>query len=216
MESWSDNTEWLKLYKRQSSLLCWGECSPCLTFTSSLLIKAEDNFPTREHESISSPMWPKWPIQRFLVFYLLQCRSWESVSKTIYVFFQLWVRLHPGNGHSRQLSKPKPGDQQVTALKRRYTKRIKAMMVTTEPSRNTTANLVCNWVILYGIPTYRLTGNGQQFESRIFMGLTLRLSIKPLLNISCHTQFHDQLERFNSTTEVRLWHYFAKHQTECD
>lgn len=59
-----------------------------------------------------------------------------------------------------------------------------------------------NWVISHAIPKYLLTGNGQQFVSRMFPAVNMCLELLRAMTTAYNPQTNKQMERFNSTIVV--------------
>lgn len=114
------------------------------------------------------------------------------------------------------LPKTKSGNQHELVFMDRYRKPTRSIPVVSVTSTAAATVSVENWIMRYDIPTYLLTDNGPQFDSKFFAAICVRLGLKHLTMTAYHLQTNGQVKRFNQTIAGRLRQYVAEHQTDWD
>lgn len=130
------------------------------------------------------------------------------------------LRLFPSSGSLEFLAmdtlgplpKMKSGTQHVNVLTYKFNKLKRAIQVTTETSTSAATIFIENWVILDGIPTYLLIGNGLQLVSKLFAEVIARFGIKHMTKNFYHPYTKGYEEQFHRKTVASLRHYNAEHQ----
>lgn len=72
------------------------------------------------------------------------------------------------------------------------------------------------WLITYNIPTYHLTGNGNQFVRKSFAIVCVLLDVKHLATTTKETQSNGQAGQFDKSVPTHLRHYVAERRKSRD
>lgn len=72
------------------------------------------------------------------------------------------------------------------------------------------------WIKRYGCPGEIHTGQGSQFESRLFREMCKVLQINKTRTTAYHPQSDGMVERLKRTIKDMLSKYLTVHQTDCD
>ena len=73
-----------------------------------------------------------------------------------------------------------------------------------------------HWILVYGPPLLLLADNGTKFISKLFQEICRLLGVKNLFTTTYQPQTNDQVERFNRTILVAIWHYVSDHRHDLD
>jgi transposase InsO family protein len=114
------------------------------------------------------------------------------------------------------LPKTERGNRFLLVISDRFSKLTRTVPLRTITSLVVAKAFCDTWVFYYGPPRYLLTGNGTQFNAKLFLAVCRELGIAKIFTTAYHPQTNGKVERFNRIIINSLRGYFERRQGDWD